>query len=182
MALFRADTGMLSDTAISNPSTNDRALRREGTTVDDFVSGVIDAYPVADGIELRRDLDCADQIFADRDAMRQALVALLDNAVQALQDRTWIAPANHRRQCLVSTQFITTHVLLTVSDNGPGIARDLLPRIFDVGSGLPTARRIVERHGGTVDVSSEAGQGTTVTIWLPRHRAARPTVRVAVAA
>ena len=182
MALFQADPGMPSNTAVTTPSANDRALRREGTAVDDFVGDIIDAYPIIDGIELRRDLDCADQIFADRDAMRQVLVALLDNAVQALQDPAWVAPAGHRGQCLVSTQFITTHVLLTVGDNGPGIARDLLPVIFDVGSGLPMVRQIVEAHGGTVDVSSEAGQGTTVTIWLPRHRAARPTVRVAVAA
>jgi signal transduction histidine kinase len=173
---------MQSNTPVFVHAIGGRDLQREGTAVDDFVVDVLDAYPAAGGIELRRDLDCADQIFADRDAMRQALIALLDNAVQSLQHPAWIAPAGHRPQCLVSTQFITTHVLLTVSDNGPGIAHDRLPRIFDIGSGLPTARRIVEEHGGTVDVSSEVGQATTVTIWLPRHRAARPTVRVAAAA
>jgi signal transduction histidine kinase len=173
---------MLSNTAVLPRSIGGRDLQREGTAVDDFVADVLDAYPPVGGIELRRDLDCADQIFADRDAMRQVLVALLDNAVQSLQHPVWIAPAGHRPQCLVSTQFITTHVLLTVSDNGPGIARELLPRIFDIGSGLAAARQIVETHGGIVDVASEAGQGTTVTIWLPRHRAARPTIRVAVAA
>lgn len=173
---------MLSNTAVSTPSMNGCDLQREGTAVDAFVTDVVDAYPAVGGIELRRDLDCADQIFADRNAMRQALVALLDNAVQSLQDPAWIAPAGHRPQCLVSTQFITTHVLLTVSDNGPGIARDVLPSIFDMGFGLPAARQIVEKHGGTVDVHSDVGQGTTVTIWLPRHRAARPTIRVAVAA
>jgi len=97
MALFQADPGMPSNTAVTTPSANDRALRREGTAVDDFVGDIIDAYPIIDGIELRRDLDCADQIFADRDAMRQVLVALLDNAVQALQDPAWVAPAGHRR-------------------------------------------------------------------------------------
>jgi signal transduction histidine kinase len=173
---------MPSSTAVLPHSIGGRDLRREGTAVDDFVADVLDAYPAVGGIELRRDLDCADLIFADRDAMRRALVALLDNAVRSLQHPTWIAPAGHRPHCLVSTQFITTHVLLTVSDNGPGIARDLLTRIFDIGSGLPTARQIAEEHGGTVDVASEVGQGTTITIWLPRHRAARPTVRVAVAA
>ncbi|MGH8722425.1 MAG: ATP-binding protein [Burkholderiales bacterium] len=142
---------------------------------------MLDAYPLADGVELSRDLDCPDQIFADRAAMRQALVELLNNSVRSLQGSGW-TPAARRRQCLVSTQFITTHVLLTVSDNGPGIAREALPTIFGVGRGLPTVRQIVETHGGTVDVHSEAGQGTTVTIWLPRHRAARPMARVAAAA
>jgi len=174
---------MLSNTSgASVRSTNDRECRREATAVDDFVGTVLDGYRLADGVRLDRDFDCPDQIFSDRDAMREALVELLDNAVRSLRSRAWTPAAGHRPQCLVSTQFITTHVLLTVSDNGPGIARDRLPTLFDVGTGLPTVRRIVETHGGTMHVESDAGHGTTVTIWLPRHRAARPTVRVAAAA
>jgi signal transduction histidine kinase len=167
--------------AVSDRFVNDRDLRREATGVDSFVGDVLDAYGPADGIELNRDLDCPDQIFADRSALRRALTELLDNAMRSLQG-SWRPPAGHRRECLVSTQFITTHVLLTVSDNGPGIARDALPTIFEVGAGLPAVRQIVESHGGTIDIHSDVGQGTTVTIWLPRHRAARPTVRVAAAA
>jgi signal transduction histidine kinase len=166
---------MLSNAAVLANSIGSRDLQPEGTAVDDFVTDTLDAYPAVEGIELRRDLDCADQIFADRETMRQALVALLDNAVESLHDPAWMAPAGHRLQCMVSTQFITTHVLLTVGDNGPGIARD-------IGAGLSAARQIVEAHGGTLDIHSEFGQGTTVTIWLPRHRAARPTIRVAAAA
>jgi signal transduction histidine kinase len=166
---------MLSNTAVLVHAAGGRDLQREGMAVDAFVTETLDTYPAVAGIELRHDLDCADQIFADRGAMRQALVALLDNAVESLRDPDWTAPAGHRPQCLVSTQFITTHVLLTVSDNGPGITRD-------IGPGLSTARQIVEQHGGTLDVHSDVGDGTTVTMWLPRHRAARPTVRVAAAA
>jgi signal transduction histidine kinase len=164
---------MLSNAVPAN-TAGSRDLRREGTVVDEFVADVLDAYPAVAGIEMRRDLDCADQIFADRDALRRALVALLDNAVGSVQDPARIA-AGHRPQCLVSTQFITTHVLVTVGDNGPGVSRD-------IGPDLSTARQIVEAHGGTLDLHSEAGHGTTATIWLPRHRAARPTIRVAAAA
>jgi two-component system sensor histidine kinase AtoS len=159
--------------------------------VDAFVTEVLDAYPRCVGIELRRDLDCADQIRGDREAMRQVLVELLNNAVQSLQDPAWTPPAGHHRQCLVSTQFITTHVLITVTDNGPGITRDVLPRIFEPsfttrasgrGCGLPKVREIVEQHGGTVDVDSRSGTGTTVTVWLPRHRAAAAVERPKAAA
>ena len=167
--------------AVSDRFANDGDLRREATAVDGFVGEVLDAYRPADGIELNRDLDCPDQIFADRNALRRALTELLDNAVRSLRS-PWTPLAGHRRECLVSTQFITTHVLLTVSDNGPGIARDALPTTFDAGTGLLAVRQIVESHGGTIDIHSDIGQGTTVTIWLPRHRAARPTIRVAAAA
>jgi signal transduction histidine kinase len=54
-------------------------------------------------------------------------------------------------------------VRLSIIDNGPGIPPDVLPRIFEplfttkgfgVGLGLPTVRQIVEKHGGTIDVTS----------------------------
>jgi signal transduction histidine kinase len=58
----------------------------------------------------------------------------------------------------------------------------VLPKIFDplfttksfgTGLGLPTVRRFVEQHGGTIDVASIPGRGTTFTIYLPRLEIAR---------
>lgn len=83
------------------------------------------------------------------------------------------------------------HVLLTVSDNGTGIPREILDKIFDpffttkpagkgTGLGLSTLVGIVKSHGGFVDVSSEPGLGTTFKVFLPctRHAdAALPTRR-----
>jgi len=72
-------------------------------------------------------------------------------------------------------------VRIVVSDNGPGIEARLQPRIFDTfsrfgrtadgrssGLGLPLVRQFVEAHGGSVTLVSEQGQGTIVTISLPR--------------
>jgi nitrogen fixation/metabolism regulation signal transduction histidine kinase len=65
--------------------------------------------------------------------------------------------------------------LIRVSDNGGGIPADLLPRVFEPhfstntsgsGLGLAIVRRLVESWGGKIDVESESGQGTTVTITL----------------
>jgi signal transduction histidine kinase len=69
-------------------------------------------------------------------------------------------------------------VLITVRDDGSGIAPDVLPRIFEpfvttkenghgTGLGLAVSRSIVERHGGTITVQSQVGKGTTVIIALP---------------
>lgn len=77
-------------------------------------------------------------------------------------------------------------VIITVSDTGPGIPVDELPRIFErfyrgtntgdarasgSGLGLAIARSIVEMHGGTIDVGSEVGRGTEFRIRLPRTTA-----------
>jgi signal transduction histidine kinase len=69
-------------------------------------------------------------------------------------------------------------VLFEVEDNGSGIAPEVMPRIFDpffttkdvgkgTGLGLSLTRRVVESHGGTIDVVSAVGRGTAVKVWLP---------------
>jgi signal transduction histidine kinase len=69
-------------------------------------------------------------------------------------------------------------VLFEVEDNGSGIPPEVMPRIFDpffttkevgkgTGLGLSLTRRLVESHGGTIDVVSTVGQGTQVSVWLP---------------
>ena len=88
-------------------------------------------------------------------------------------------------ETMSSIRFITLrtetagpHVRLSVSDSGPGIPREVMDRIFEplfttksfgVGLGLPTVRQIVEQHGGTIHVESRINEGSTFTIWLPRH-------------
>jgi signal transduction histidine kinase len=77
-----------------------------------------------------------------------------------------------------------TAAAVQVSDTGPGIAEEDQARVFDrfyragarrgeaaLGLGLPLARQFVEAHGGTVDLQSQPGEGTTITFTLPRKPA-----------
>lgn len=81
----------------------------------------------------------------------------------------------------VSVRCSTDAIVLTVADNGPGIAPGEIESVFEIyrrntrgagtdgsGLGLFIVKAIVEAHGGTVGISSMIGQGTTVTITLPR--------------
>ena len=69
-------------------------------------------------------------------------------------------------------------VYIEITDNGAGIPAELLPKIFDLfvttkpsgkgtGLGLVVCQEIVKAHGGTIDIESEVGTGTSVRIYLP---------------
>ena len=84
-------------------------------------------------------------------------------------------------------------VEIDVIDTGSGIPRTVLPRIFDpffttkpvgegTGIGLPLTRQIIEGHGGTIDVRTAEGVGTTMRLWLPQHPvAAEPAAEASLA-
>lgn len=109
-----------------------------------------------------------------------ALRSLLDNAVEYSQPGGDIA---------VSAWTDDGHVLIAVRDKGIGISEEDLPHIFDrlfradrsrspetggAGLGLAIVQRIVELHGGTIDVESKPNEGSTFTIRLPKTSHIRP--------
>ena len=102
--------------------------------------------------------------------IQQVFMNLLINACQAIT-----APQGTVR---IHSESLGTAIRLTISDTGAGIPADVLPRIFEpyfstksaadgTGLGLPITKRIVEKHGGTLEVASVVGQGTTFTVTLP---------------
>ncbi len=104
---------------------------------------------------------------ADPELLRGVFLNLFLNAAQAMKGEGNLA---------VSVRTEGGGVRIDVTDTGPGIPAEVRERMFDpffttknrgTGLGLPTARRSVETHGGTLTVSSEPGRGTTMTVRLP---------------
>jgi two-component system sensor histidine kinase HydH len=146
-------------------------LRRTGCDLNGVVLEMIDfVTPRANelGIDLVPYLHSGlPPVRLDRELFKQALLNLLLNAQGAM-------PAGG--QIVLQTQPLDGHVQLHVIDNGIGMDADTLAKIFrpffstradGSGLGLPTTRKIIEAHLGTISVQSEAGKGTRFTITLP---------------
>jgi PAS domain S-box-containing protein len=106
-------------------------------------------------------------ILADAEQLRRVFLNLLINAGQAMDGHGVV-------HIVVSSANGTCEI--AVKDEGPGIPPEVLERVFEpffttkhrgTGLGLPTARRIIERHGGSLQVNSSPGGGTLVLVSLP---------------
>lgn len=109
-------------------------------------------------------------VLADRDALKQVLLILLDNALKHTTGDVKVGVAVERGQ-----------VLLSVQDYGPGIEAERIPHLFErfspvkdggsgpnTGLGLAIAKSLVEAQGGTITVESQLGQGSKFTVTLPQ--------------
>jgi len=117
-------------------------------------------------------------VLLDREAFHGALLNLVLNAEQAMPKGG---------QLVVRTSTVGDGVALDLIDTGCGMSAETRAHIFDAffstkgsgsGLGLPTARKIIEAHGGSISLQSEVGRGTQFTIKLPLPpRLADQTVR-----
>ncbi|MFQ5830257.1 MAG: ATP-binding protein [Candidatus Methylomirabilia bacterium] len=147
----------------------------EGSDLPDHVELVVAAEPVP-------------PIAGMADQVQVAIEQLLRNACEALVDREGTI------QAVVTAEGESVSV--SISDSGDGIPESILPHVFDPfsstkgagegrGLGLPIVKEITARHGGTVEVRSKAGEGTTVVLSFPRltdaeGRAGSPLDRLTV--
>ncbi len=147
------------------------------------------------GVRLRTDLS-REPVVAPLDGphLKQAVLNLMLNAVQAMADQ----PAGGARELILRTEVrpleraraivrrgkgaapSEREAVLHVIDTGPGIPADALAKVFEpyfttksggTGLGLPTTRRLVEAHGGRIEVHSEPGRGSDFSIVLPMDAA-----------
>jgi signal transduction histidine kinase len=156
--------------------TRARDLCRETRRLDEWIAEVAaELAPPADGaIEL--DLQAAGALVSfDADRLRRVVINLVENAVQALAE---MKDAAARPLILIHTTATERDVVLEIADNGPGIPRERLARVFEplystksfgTGLGLPMVKQIVEQHDGLIALTSTVGEGTRAKLCLPRE-------------
>jgi two-component system phosphate regulon sensor histidine kinase PhoR len=134
----------------------------------------VEAHVLNQDVKIERDVAAGlPPVLADREALTEAVLDLLANAVK------YTGP--DKRIALRAWASGPT-VFVAVSDNGPGIPQREQKRIFEkfyrandalqrsiegTGLGLAMAKHVVSRHGGRIEVESEVGKGATFTISLP---------------
>ncbi len=157
-------------------------LIREPVALEEIVQQAVDVVrdaATAKGITLRVRPASGVSAVGDRTRLRQVVVHLLNNAIK-FSDRGG--------EVTVSIDQEPAVALIRVTDTGIGIARDILPVVFDrfrqaergltrryggLGLGLTIARQLVELHGGTVEAASEGpGKGATFTVRVPTRAGA----------
>jgi signal transduction histidine kinase len=130
----------------------------------------------AAGIDIRTYLPAdLPSVRLHKEMFQQALLNLLLNAEQALSDGGSIT-----LQAIAESTDSVQYVCLSVIDTGKGMQPDVMEKVFEPffstksagsGLGLPTTRKIIEAHGGTIEVQSEVDRGTKFTIRLPADAA-----------
>jgi signal transduction histidine kinase len=150
-----------------------RELKRTDLDLAAFLSDLgawLKLDPAMQGVDLAIQGDAGVTISADADQLRLVFTNLLLNAAQAMSNRgrieVTIAVAGDDR------------LELRVIDTGPGIPPEIRARVFEpffttkhrgTGLGLPTAKRIVEAHGGELRIGDALMKGTVVRVILPRR-------------
>lgn len=158
---------------ISEAETGTMRLHRTTTALDSLIAEVASVYEdVAEEKQVAIEVDAVPglTVSADRDRLRQVIANLTDNAVK-------YTPAGGRVR--LAARRDGPSVRIEVSDTGAGIPSHDLPRIWErlyrgdqsraergLGLGLSLVRAIITAHGGTVDVRSEPGRGSTFSVNL----------------
>jgi len=153
-------------------------LKLKDVDINSLITEVSELYRInLSQAEIKLELQGSPILQVDTDRIRQLLINLIKNALEALE-------GNENKKHSVLT--ISSHVeeldngykqfVLTVSDNGPGIDEELLANIFEPyktskikgsGLGLAIVKRIVEEHGGRVIAENKSSGGARINVYLP---------------
>lgn len=182
LSIFKQEIERLSDMVekVLNIAIYDKtnfALKLEYTRLDSMIESVQERYKVVQHkdvkIDYQNELDDA-LLQLDKVHFTNILNNLIDNAIKYSKDKVQIA---------IKTFADTKHIVIQISDNGIGISKSQQARIFDkfyrvptgnlhtvkgFGLGLSYVKRMVEKHGGEIAVTSEPNKGSTFTISIPK--------------
>jgi len=127
------------------------------------------------GIALEQRIDCEGVLPGDAEELRRVVINLVGNAVDALVEAATPEP---RVDVHMGENLAGTEVWLRVSDNGPGIDAEDLAKLWSpsfsrkaggTGLGLAICRKLVEAHGGRIEVESEPGRGAEFLLTFPKR-------------
>jgi signal transduction histidine kinase len=135
------------------------------------------------GVRFERRIDCESALRGDAEKLRRVLINLIGNALDAFEE------AGTSEPCLevsLGENLAGSEVWLRIKDNGPGIEPEARRRLFSpfytskangTGLGLPISKKLIDAHGGSIEVESEPGAGAEFLITLPKFRESEGATR-----
>nr|WP_223814616.1 ATP-binding protein [Thermoanaerobacterium thermosaccharolyticum] len=169
-------TRLVKDLLLLSKMDSNGKLNLEETNLNEFIENILYKIKIEAQKKNQKLTFCAGEekrnINIDRDKMEQVLLNVVSNAIKYTNLGGYVR---------VFTKYDDDYAYITISDNGIGIPKKDLPRIFErfyrvdkgrsrelggTGLGLAIAKEIVTAHGGEINIESEVGIGTTVYIKL----------------
>lgn len=152
--------------------------RIESVSLRDVLESAIETFRdrcTRDEIEVQRDYDGAGVMEGDAEQLRRVAINLISNAMDAISEASIDRP---RVRITMGENLAGSEVWMRVADNGLGMEAETRERIFDpfftsreagTGLGLALCRKIVDEHGGTIEVDSQAGEGSEFVLTFPKQ-------------
>ena len=155
----------------------DEEIRFESFDMAEVVESAIESFRDRIDLlsaELELQLDTRGRMRGDPERMRRVIVNLVGNALDALEQSDSPVP---RLQIMAGENLAGTEVWVRVRDNGPGIHPDVIDKIFNpffttkdkgTGLGLALSKKVVDAHGGSMEVESSIETGTEFVLTFPK--------------
>ena len=164
--------------AFSRQKDEKYTLSNIDEVIDDSLSLVNNTLN-KEGVKIIKHFGKTPPVKVNQNEIQQVVLNMIINAKHAIDENKQLTSED--KVIGVTTEAVDGFVKMDISDTGVGIPRENIPKIFEpffttkdrnskepgTGLGLPITYAIIERHGGSIDVDSEMGKGTTFTIWIP---------------
>jgi signal transduction histidine kinase len=155
----------------------EEALRLADVRISDVLDSALESFRdriARSGVKVERSFDDRGTLRGDPEKLRRVALNLIGNALDALEQGGTRAPA---LEVATGENLASTEVWARIRDNGPGMDREALSKIFrpfytskpeGTGLGLAITKKLVEAHGGTIEAQSAPGAGTEFVVALPK--------------
>jgi len=155
----------------------EEALRLADVRMADVLDSALESFRdriARLGVKVERTFDGQSALRGDPEKLRRVALNLIGNALDALEQGGTRAPT---LEVATGENLASTEVWVRIRDNGPGMDRDALSKIFrpfytskpeGTGLGLAITKKLIEAHGGTIEAQSAPGAGTEFVLALPK--------------
>ncbi|MGH0031119.1 MAG: two-component system sensor histidine kinase NtrB [Myxococcota bacterium] len=155
----------------------DEEMRVAPVRLADVIDSALETFRdrvARSGIEVTRRIDSEGAMRGDGEKLRRVVINLVGNAIDALDESGTPSP---RVDVQMGENLAGTEVWLRIADNGPGVDAEALEKMFSpfytskangTGLGLPICKKLVEAHGGTLEVNPQASSGAEFLLSFPK--------------